>query len=73
MLVDVRDLLVHVTLNAPAQRRIKLGQIANLQGICDLRFAICDFNGRREAVFFDDAMIATISPASVNRGLTLPH
>jgi len=31
-----------------------------------LRFAICDF----AAVFFDDAIIATISPASISKGLT---
>src|SRR4029453_14046102 len=68
---DVRDLLVHVTLHATAQRRIELGQVANLHGICALRFAVCDLNGRGEAVFFEDAMIATISPASANRGLTL--
>ena len=29
VLVDVRDLLMHLPLNTPAQRRIELGQIAD--------------------------------------------
>src|SRR6266849_1869779 len=62
---------MYVTFNATAQRRIKLRQIADLHEICALRFTTCDLSGSREAVFFDDAMIATIWPASVNRGLTL--
>src|SRR4029077_17066899 len=65
--IDVTDLFVKISLHAPAHRRIELSQVADLHGICDLRFAICDF----AAVFFDDAMIATISPASTNKGFTL--
>ena len=33
VLADIRDLLVYVTFNATAQRRIKLRQIADFQGI----------------------------------------
>jgi hypothetical protein len=35
-----------------------------------LRFAICDLK-TREAVLFDDAMIAAILPASASSGFTL--
>src|SRR5580765_212583 len=69
VLLDVRDLLVNIAFHAAAQWRIELSQIADFHRICALRFAICDLNRGREAVFFDDAMIATISPASVNKGL----
>src|SRR5712692_3260882 len=68
--VDVRNLFVNIALHPAAQRRIKLRQIANLQEIFKLRFAICDFCGKRDAVFLDDAIIATISPASPSNGLT---
>src|SRR4029077_10003337 len=61
---DVTDLLVKIPFHAPAYRRIELGEVADLHWIADLRFAICDF----AAVFFDDAMIATISLASLSRG-----
>src|SRR5262249_2523047 len=67
MSVDVINLLVKISLHAPAHGRIKLGEIADLHWIADLRFAICDL----VAVFFDDAMIATIWLASTNKGLTL--
>ena len=42
VILDVRDLLVHITLHPAAQRRIELSEIANLQEFtnCDLRFAI---------------------------------
>src|SRR5206468_3796516 len=66
MPVDVIDLLMKISLHAPASRRIELSEVADLHWIADLRFAICDF----AAVFFDDAIIATISPASISKGLT---
>ena len=64
--VNVRNLLVNITFHATAPWRVKLSQIADLQEICELQFAICDFV--RVAVFFDDAVIATSSPASAKSG-----
>ena len=61
---NVRDLLVYVTFNATAQWRIKLRQIANLQGIVNFRLPIADLR--------DAAMIATSSPAALgNRQLAI--
>src|SRR5437879_5285225 len=62
VLVDVRDLLVNVPLHPTAERRIKLGQIANLQRIAEVRLAIADLR--------DAAMMATSSLASPNNGST---
>jgi len=63
---DVSDFFVNVPFHAPAYGRIELSEVADLHRIADLRFAICDLT----AVFFDAAISATISPASIKRGLT---
>src|SRR5206468_4338593 len=62
--VDVIDLLMKISLHAPASRRIELSEVADLHWIADFRVPSADF---REA-----AMIATSSPASPNRGRILP-
>jgi hypothetical protein len=64
--MDVVDLFMKITFYSTAYGRIELGEVADLHGIADLQFAICDF----AAVFFDDAMMATISLTSVSRGFT---
>src|SRR5262249_5859463 len=61
--VDVIDLFMKIAFHPPAYRRIKLGQIANLHRIADLRLPTADL---REA-----AMIATNSPASFSKGRIL--
>ena len=66
MPMDVVDLFMKITFYATAYGRIELGEVANLHRIVDLRFAICNF----AAVFFDDAMIATISLALVSKDFT---
>ena len=60
VLADIRDLLVYVTFNTTAQRRIKLRQIADFQCIADFRLPIADLP--------DAAMIATSSLASLKSG-----
>src|SRR6266404_6829688 len=60
MLFDVRDIIVDVALHAAAQRRVKLGEIADLHRNADWRLAIADFR--------DAAIIATSSPASISKG-----
>src|SRR6267143_4511406 len=62
--LDVMDFFVDVALHSATQRRIKLSEITDLQGIAERRLAIADF---REA-----AMIATISSASRARGRIRP-
>src|SRR6476469_4680863 len=54
--LDVTDLLVKISLHAPAYWRIELSEVADLHRIADLREA---------------AMIATSSPASLSRGRIL--
>jgi len=64
--MDVIDLFMKIAFHATAYRRVELGEVADFHDIADFRFAICDF----AAVFFDDAMIATISLASFSKGFT---
>lgn len=60
LLANVIRLLLHIPFHASAERRIELGQVANLQGIADFRLATADFR--------DAAIIATSSEASFNNG-----
>jgi hypothetical protein len=48
---DVIDFFVNVPLHASAERRVKLRDIADLQEICEFRFAICDSASVAESRF----------------------
>src|SRR5205085_11193377 len=59
-LANVGGFFVNVAFHAPAERRIKLSQVAELQEIADCRLPIPDFR--------DAAMMATSSVASLSNG-----
>ncbi len=57
---NVASLFVDIAFHSAAERRVKLGQVTDLQGIADFRLATADFR--------DAAMIATSSFASFRNG-----
>src|SRR5439155_5708107 len=73
VLADIRDLLVYVTFNATAQRRIKLRQIADFQGIGSASANRITRNAKSFVRAFSSAVVIARLPQSAlaNRQLVL--